>query len=390
VIAFLAWAIVLVLTVPTIMFVAECTAGAAPGPRRRATVGDAPPFIVLIPAHDEERGIQRTIASVQAQLRGCDGLLVIADNCSDATATIALSAGARVLIRTDRTARGKGFALAAGRDALAQAGVLPDVVIVLDADCLPEPGALPLLAAAVARDGAAVQGRYLLTGRTPVSARSGLSNFAFLIKNLVRQRGLKALGGPALLQGSGMGFPWAVFAAAPLASAAIVEDLELGLRLALGGVPVTFAQEASFWSESGPATALASQRTRWEHGSLSLVPGYLPKLAWATMRGRRELLPLLLDLTVPPVSLLILALLVALTATIGLGPFGAGFAPALCLALQGTLLAVTIMFVWHRCGRAVLPATMLVRIPAYVLWKLPIYFRLVGGRERRWVRTERE
>ena len=62
-----------------------------------------------------------------------------------------------------------------------------------------------------------------------------ISNFAFMIKNLVRQRGLERLAGRVHLTGSGMAFPWSTFAEANLGGANIVEDLALGIKLAEGG-----------------------------------------------------------------------------------------------------------------------------------------------------------
>ena len=71
-------------------------------------------FDVFVPAHNEESIIARTVAN----LRGLDWpadrfrVIVIADNCGDATASIAAQAGARVFERADPERRGKGYALA--------------------------------------------------------------------------------------------------------------------------------------------------------------------------------------------------------------------------------------------------------------------------------------
>src|SRR6516162_3733725 len=76
----------------------------------------APPrqrFLVVIPAHDEEAGIARTVRSCLAISYPTDlyQVLVIADNCSDETANRALAAGARVIERFDPIHRSKGHAL---------------------------------------------------------------------------------------------------------------------------------------------------------------------------------------------------------------------------------------------------------------------------------------
>src|SRR5262245_49258519 len=66
---------------------------------------------VLVPAHDESRGILATIEGIKAQLVAGDRIIVVADNCTDDTAAVAAAAGAEVIERHDRTSVGKGYAL---------------------------------------------------------------------------------------------------------------------------------------------------------------------------------------------------------------------------------------------------------------------------------------
>ncbi len=85
----------------------------ASAPRRPVYGGAVTRFVVVVPAHNEEAGIGETVASALAvdypsELRV---VLVVADNCSDATAARARDAGALVLERAHETLRGKGYAL---------------------------------------------------------------------------------------------------------------------------------------------------------------------------------------------------------------------------------------------------------------------------------------
>src|SRR5438045_526297 len=68
---------------------------------------------VLVPAHDEAALIGRCVRSLRAQTYPSHlyDVIVVADNCTDATASIARSAGAEVLVRDEPGARGKGRAL---------------------------------------------------------------------------------------------------------------------------------------------------------------------------------------------------------------------------------------------------------------------------------------
>ena len=65
---------------------------------------------VLIPAHNEGEAVRPTIEDAQSQRAG-DRIIVVADNCTDETATEARIAGAEVIERHDPYRRGKGYAL---------------------------------------------------------------------------------------------------------------------------------------------------------------------------------------------------------------------------------------------------------------------------------------
>src|SRR5688500_6155967 len=85
-------------TLPVAVYCLEILAGC--WPRRRcnedATV-ERPRLAVLVPAHNEQSGIAPTLSSIQPQLLPHDRLVVIADNCTDATAAVAAEQGATVL-----------------------------------------------------------------------------------------------------------------------------------------------------------------------------------------------------------------------------------------------------------------------------------------------------
>ena len=55
---------------------------------------ERPPVAVLMPAHDEALVIAGTLDSLRAELHGSDRVLVVADNCSDDTAVVAVRHGA--------------------------------------------------------------------------------------------------------------------------------------------------------------------------------------------------------------------------------------------------------------------------------------------------------
>lgn len=345
----------------------------------------APPFTVLMPAHNETTVIAGSISAVMAQLRSCDRLVVIADNCSDDTAEIARSLGATVVERSNPDLRGKGHALEFGRVCLGE--LASEVVIVVDADCTPHPGALVRLAAVSASRNAVVQGAYLLAPGLQASTKVRISCFAFMIKNLVRQNALHRMSGVALLQGSGMAFPRAVFDRVKWRVASLVEDLDMGLDLVLAGIPVIFDPSAVFLSDASSETGTAGQRRRWEHGMLSSMGRYVPALLHRALTGHWRLGFVGLDLMLPPTVMLVsVASIVLFVSSIILGPA----VPAWALLLALALLAVGLLRAWHAHGREILPARSVTEIPTYIVWKLPIAAQFFTRRENQWTRTERE
>jgi cellulose synthase/poly-beta-1,6-N-acetylglucosamine synthase-like glycosyltransferase len=367
----------------------ECLAGLLP-PRRRQKGAKAPRFVVLMPAHDEARGITPAISAILAQVRLQDELIVVADNCTDATARIARDLGATVIERADPTRRGKGHALDFARGFLIshRSAHPADVVIVVDADCIVQPGALPALAAISAARDAVVQGAYLMVPPNGAETLVHVSCFAFLVKNFVRQTALDRLAGAALLQGSGMAFPRETFTEMHWRVGSLVEDLDMGLELLLSGRRVIFGPEAMFLSPASSRDGTAGQRRRWEHGILQTAMRFVPRLLRAALRQKRPGLAVIAcDLLLPPTVLLGLVVAGALVLVAMLDGFGP---PLLVLAGATASLVAALLMAWWRHGRATLPLSALLRIPGYVLWKLPLLAQFVTRRERNWLRTERE
>jgi cellulose synthase/poly-beta-1,6-N-acetylglucosamine synthase-like glycosyltransferase len=88
---------------------------------------------VIIPAHNEGAGIGDTLKSLRSQTIAPDRIIVVADNCTDATESISLAAGAEVVRttgNTDKKAGALNFVLA---EVLPEAAP-EDMFLVQDAD----------------------------------------------------------------------------------------------------------------------------------------------------------------------------------------------------------------------------------------------------------------
>lgn len=122
-------------------------APAAEGPAPPAQV----PISVLVPARNEARHLPGLLAALRAQRypQHLFEVLVLNDHSTDATATLAGAAGGNVrLVALANEVAGKKAALTAGvREARGE------LVVTTDADCLPGPGWLELLAGHYATQG---------------------------------------------------------------------------------------------------------------------------------------------------------------------------------------------------------------------------------------------
>ena len=384
----LAWLIAGFPAFALLIFSLEIAVGLAEGRRATAPAEVPASVAILIPAHDEAAGIAATVAGLRRSVPPHTRILVVADNCTDDTAARARAAGAEVVERLDTKRRGKGYALAFGRDALAADP--PDSVIVVDADCELATGSVEQLCRWTER-GAPAQAANLLIPDRSAPALVQISSFALLVKNLVRSRGMSRLGGCALLTGTGMAFPWAIFAEAPLATGDIAEDLGLGIALTRQGVRTRLVTAARVRSRAASLGDSAAQRRRWEHGFLANALRHaVPTLAAGLVGGSRPMIAMGLHLLVPPLALLFLVAGLGLAALVVIGVAWTVWTPVAVLASALVVATVLTAVAWLRHGRATLTLGALLQAPIYVVWKIPTYLRFFLAREGQWRRARRE
>ena len=398
---------VALLLAPVLVLCIECLAALLPTRRFDVNIDDIeldsavplqsqPPIAVLIPAHNEQAVLSETLSSLMPQLcpqRG-DVVLVVADNCDDRTAEIARDFGAVVIERTDANRRGKGFALDYGLRHLHRTGA-PEVLIMIDADCAVHPGAIDALVRQVRVTGRPAQACYLMDSPRSAGARELVSALAFLVKNLVRPRGLVRLNMPCLFTGTGMAFPWQVaarmIADGKLASGNIVEDMQLGLDLAMENCAPLFCAGARVTGRLPTQDRIAyGQRTRWEHGHLQTLLSQVPRLFKSGIRKRRpQAVSLSVELAVPPLALLMMLLIAATLSMTAAALLGASWLPAKLLGGAISAVALCLFLSWVRFGRDSLPLTALLAAPFYMAWKVPMYLAFMFRRQKEWNRTAR-
>jgi cellulose synthase/poly-beta-1,6-N-acetylglucosamine synthase-like glycosyltransferase len=349
---------------------------------------------ILIPAHNEGAGILPTLRDVQAQIGPNDRILVIADNCTDDTAAIVHAAGVDVIVRADPTRRGKGYALEFGvrHLGLNSSDVSSDVVIILDADCRLGENALRHLSDSAMASGRPVQSLYLMLAPENAPVGKGVNLFAWRVKNWIRPLGLKLLGLPTQLVGTGMAFPLSLLLDRDLGNSRLAEDTALGIALASEGYPPLFTSEARVRSYFPISQAGSEQqRERWEKGHFDNIVDLVPVALAKSLRDRNlGLAALAIDMAVPPLSLLVLV--TALCEILGGIAFVLGAPPAaLAIAsLSALLLVLGTVLAWIAVGRDVLPLRELLRLPLHINQRLSFYRRVASGKATSaWIRTDR-
>jgi cellulose synthase/poly-beta-1,6-N-acetylglucosamine synthase-like glycosyltransferase len=348
------------------------------------------PFDVFVPAHNEEAGIARTVASLRAIDWPADRfrIIVIADNCTDATAAVARTAGARVLERQDPNLRGKGYALAFGFAASLAEG-WAQAVVVIDADAEVSVNLLEAFAARIEQGAEAVQAHYGILNPW-ASWRTQLITIAKGAFHIVRSRARERLGVSSGIRGNGWCVTHALLRKVPYQCYSLTEDLEYGIELGLAGVRVAYADEAHSDAEMVSAENIArKQRQRWEQGRFELVRSRtLPLLAAAWRRRSAVCLDLALDLMVLPLSYVAMnvAALVAIAVIASLKE-PSTLVWAWCGLACVAALFLHVMRGWQVSGLGLRGLGALARVPGFLVWKIVV---LVGRKSQSWIRTERE
>ena len=376
--------------IPILVFSTECFLSFLPRKKTTADSGTPVRLAVVIPAHNEERGIQDTVCDAVEQLRDGDRILVVADNCNDATADVAKRYGAEVAVRHNAELRGKSYALEYGLETLADDP--PEVVIFVDADCRLSKNALSRLATQAASLDRPVQGSYIFGGKDGSVASNLASSLTLRFKNHIRPLGSARIGMPCQLTGSGMAFPWHTLKQVNVANGSLTEDAELGVDLALAGYPPIFCADAKIDGSVPKAwDAHVQQRRRWEQGYLQSIFTNAPRMFFQAFKtGRPSLLWSVLDLCIPPLALLGLLWFVAFGFSLLMAWVGGSWLPLSMLSCGAILLGVSVIFGWFVHCRKEIGIKSLLSIPWFVFRKVAIYASLLFNREKVWLRTERD
>ncbi len=240
---------------------------------------------VLIPAHNEEDAIGATIDSLQSQSVPPARIVVVADNCTDATVEIALGRGVEVFETVDNVHKKAGGLNQALATVLVGQGD-NDLVMVMDADTTLDDGFLEVAVRRMRDDRAlmAVGGLFYGEAGGGLIGQFQRNEYLRYGREMRRRRGrvfvltgTASLFRPAALRevaarrGTTLpGVPGDVYD-----TVALTEDNELTLALkSLGALMISPAQCTVVTEVMPTWRALWAQRLRWQRGALENLGAY--------------------------------------------------------------------------------------------------------------------
>lgn len=229
-------------------------------------------FLILIPAHNEEDGLPETLQSLSALRypKHLVQIVVIADRCGDATATVARNGGALCLERSEGPG-GKGAAMSWAMQELRKAGRQFEALVIVDADCIVDFRLLEAFDDALARGHDVQQGYNYLSNpwETPFTRVIAVTS---VLRNFLFYGGKEAIGCSAMLSGTGMCLSRKVVDNHGWSAFSVAEDWEFSVSLLLNNVPIYFNVWARVFARESKGLKQASrQRLRWATGRYAVT-----------------------------------------------------------------------------------------------------------------------
>jgi 1,2-diacylglycerol 3-beta-glucosyltransferase len=333
-------------------------------------------FLVLVPAHNEELVISRSLEAIMVDKRPTDQVLVVADRCADATAAVARSLGALVLERGEDEEPGRAAARQAG---LEYARDLEwDAVLMLDADSVIARGFFTACERALATGASAVQARSESGHGRSLAQEASLA--AFTLQGITIPRGRDSLGLSVRLRGTGMAIKREL-ALAHRFRAPASEDLFFTLDLMLDGVRCRHVDAARLRSDGASNWGtFGGQKVRYEAGRMAAARTYVPRLMSRAIRHRdASAFEAAWFLATPPFALAALSLFAALAIALLAGVWAVAF------VFAGGFLALALTLVTGLIQARVGPRTWLALLaaPWYVAFKAVVQLRALASLLRR-------
>jgi len=232
-----------------------------------ATTGASPGVTVVVPAYNEEVGVEAAVRSLAASDYPCFEIIVVDDGSTDGTSAVVdgLQLPGVRLIRQENA--GKPGALNTGI-----AAARYDILVLVDGDTVFEPDAMRALVAPLADPTVGA-----VSGNTKVGNRGGLlgrwQHIEYVIGFNLDRRMFDVLQCMPTVPGAIGAFRRSVLdSVGGVSDDTLAEDTDLTMAICRAGWRVVYAPEARAWTEA-PSTLgqLWKQRYRWCYGTMQAM-----------------------------------------------------------------------------------------------------------------------
>ena len=344
---------------------------------------------VVIPAHNEQSSLAGAVASLRAQTRPVDRVILVADNCTDDTAEMAVRLGCEVVVTAGNTAKKAGALNQVLPGILAGLGA-DDGLLVMDADSQLSPQFVETALAALAAEPGlgAVGGVFYGQPGHGLIGQLQRNEYARYAREISR-RGAKAV----VLTGTGSlfrvaalrrvaagrgvclpGLPGRVYD-----TLALTEDNEMTLALKTLGYACLSPRQCRVTTEIMPdLPSLWRQRIRWQRGALENLRHYGLNRVTLPYIGKQALM--YFGVAVMWLYLVLTALVLTDSAGLTLSPFW--------LSIGGLFLLERLVSVRGAGWAGLAVAAVIVAEFGYDLVQQAVYltsaWNSLRGREARW------
>jgi cellulose synthase/poly-beta-1,6-N-acetylglucosamine synthase-like glycosyltransferase len=258
--------------------------------RRKKEIKQKPEksFALIVAAHNEEVVIGKMLESLKTldYPKELYDIFVIADNCTDNTASIARKHDVNVYERFDKKKRGKGYALEWMFDKIFKMDKKYDAVGIFDADNLVSENFLNEMNAKMVKGYKVVQG-YLDSKNPHDSWITESYSISFWSSNRLFQLARANVGLSNQIGGTGFVVDTGILKELGWGATCLTEDLEFTCKLVLNGYKVGWAHNAVVYDEK-PLTLKQSwhQRKRWMQGFSDVASRFFIKLLKKAFKDR--------------------------------------------------------------------------------------------------------
>ena len=230
-------------------------------------------FLVLVPAHNEEKVIGDMIRNLQAMDYPAElyDFYIIADNCTDSTAEVARSLGAHVLVHEKDgpdAPTGKPIALKAALEALGDYAARYDLLMIFDADNLMDTNMFREVNSQFLDKGRPDLIQCYLGAKNKSGAVAWFYYTSYTVTNRFFQLAKHRLGLNCSVGGTGYAITTSYLKErGGWTTASLTEDIEIQVEATLDGRRILWNHNTRVYDEK-PTSFRASvrQKTRWAQG----------------------------------------------------------------------------------------------------------------------------